>query len=274
MGKLSDALARHKEERSMKLDSVSRGAPNRSVFQGEGSTPRKESFRTHEFDPKVVAFTAPDSAGAESFKIIRTQLLFSRNGQRPQTIMVTSALPGEGKTFVAVNLAVSLALGIDEHVLLMDCDLRRPQVHTLLGYRNEEGLNECLTQKKRLEDLVIETQNGKLSLLTAGKLPQNPTELLSSSVMRSFLQDSKEGYKNQFIIIDSAPYHGTAEAKVLAEYVDGIIFVAMAQRSQRKDIQKAIDALGKEKILGIFFNGYDQANKSYYDYYERYYGRQ
>ena len=274
MGRLSDALERHKEERAIRSEALSRTVQKKSVSQGEGSTPEKESFGARECNSKVIVLSAPASSGAENFKVIRTQLLFSRNGQRPQTIMVTSALPGEGKTFVAVNLAVSLALGIDEHVLLMDCDLRRPQVHTLLGYRNEEGLNECLTQKKRLEDLVIETQNGKLSLLTAGKLPQNPTELLSSSVMRSFLQDSKEGYKNQFIIIDSAPYHGTAEAKVLAEYVDGIIFVAMAQRSQRKDIQKAIDALGKEKILGIFFNGYDQANKSYYDYYERYYGRQ
>ena len=274
MGKLSEALERHKEERSMKLDSPSRGVPKKSVIKEEGSTSLKESVGTPEFDSKVVVLSAPDSAGAENFKVIRTRLLFSRNGKRPQTIMVTSALPGEGKTFVAVNLAVSLALGIDEHVLLMDCDLRRPQVHNLLGYRNGEGLNECLTQKKKLEDLVIETQNDKLSLLTAGKLPQNPSELLSSSGMRSFLRDSKERYENQFIIIDSAPFHGTAEAKVLAEYVDGVIFVAMAQMSQRKEIQKAIDALGKEKILGVVFNGYDQANKSYYEYYEKYYGRQ
>lgn len=271
MGKITDALERHKGERSIEFKPFSRTTPDRSVSQEQESTPAKEFCRIPEYSPKVIVLSAPDSAGAENFKIVRTQLLFAGNGQRPRTIMVTSAFPGEGKTFVAVNLAVSLALGIDEHVLLIDCDLRRPQVHKTLGYRNGQGLYECLTGEKQLKDLIISTHIDKLSMLPAGKLPPNPTEVLSSAAMRAFLEENKQRDRDQFIIIDSAPSHTTAEAKVLSEYVDGIIFVTMAQKSQRKDIQKAIYNLGKEKIFGIVFNGYSQANKSYYKYYQKYY---
>jgi exopolysaccharide/PEP-CTERM locus tyrosine autokinase len=231
----------------------------------------KEFCTLNECSPNVVVLSAPDSADAENFKILRAQILFGKRRHRPRTIMVTSTYPGEGKTFVTVNLAVSLALGIDEHVLLMDCDLRRPQVHETLGYRNGEGLHECLTGKKPLEEVITRTEIDKLYLLTAGKLPENPTELLSSTTMRSFLQEMKQRYKDRLVVIDSAPSHITAEAKVLAEYVDGIIFVIMAGKAQRKDIHRAIQNFGREKILGIVLNGYSQANKYYKKHYKKYY---
>ena len=98
--------------------------------------------------------------------------------------------------------------------------------------------------------------------------PPNPAELLSSTRMRTFLQEIKGRYDDRFVIIDSAPTHITPEAKVLAEYVDGIIFVIMAERPPRKEIQKVIDNLGRDKILGIVFNGYSQVDKGYYKYYE------
>lgn len=183
--------------------------------------------------------------------------------------MVTSTFPGEGKTFVAANLAVSIAMGIDEYVLLIDCDLRRPRLHEMLGYSNCDGLHEYLTGESQLPDLIIRTEIDKLSILPAGKTPPNPTELLSSTRMKEFLEEVRERYQDRFIIVDSTPMQFTAEASILANYVDGIILVIMAQKSPRKAIQEAIKSLGKEKILGVVFNGHSKA----YGYYDRYYNR-
>ncbi len=111
----------------------------------------------------------------------------------------------------------------------------------------------------------------KLSLLTAGSLPSNPTELLSSTMMKEFLEEVKGRYQDRFIIIDAAPCQVTAEANVLANYVDGIIFVVMAQKTPRETIQRAVENLGKEKIIGVVFNGYSKAQKSYHKYYRKSY---
>ena len=272
MGKIFDALEKHQKERSTMVKPFSDIRPVRSISADREISLAKEFSALSGCDPKVVVLSAPDSAEAENFKILRTPLLFTGDRERPRTIMVTSPFPGEGKTFVAANLAVSLALGIDEYVLLVDCDLRRPQIHEILGYRNGEGLHECLTGKKQLQDLIIRTQIEKLSMLPAGSSPPNPTELLSSATMRAFLEEIKQRYKDRFIIIDSAPSHITAEAKVLTEYVDGIVFLVMAGKSPREAIRKSIETLGKEKILGIVFNGYNRAHKRYSKYYKNYYG--
>ena len=185
--------------------------------------------------------------------------------------MVASAVPGEGKTFVSANLAVSIALGIDEYVLLVDCDLRRPNLHEMLGYTNPEGLHEYLIGKKELPDLIIRTQIGKLSLLPGGNSPPNPSELLASTRMEAFLEEVKGRYEDRFIVIDSPPSQITSEANVLARHVDGVILVVMAQRSPRAVVSKTIDNLGREKILGVVFNGYSQDIKGYYKYYKKYY---
>ena len=271
MGKISDAFERHQKEKEISVKSFFRDKP-RKVVSKEPEIPLTNKSLPVNVDPKVVMLSAPDSVEAENFKVLRTQLLFTDEEKRPRTIMVTSHLPGEGKTFVAINLAISLAQGIDEYVLLIDSDLRRPQVHDKLGYKNVDGLQEYLTGKKELKDLIIKTQIDKLSLLPAGKRPPNPAELLSSARMKAFLQEIKERYDDRLVIIDSGPAPITPESKVLGEYVDGIILVLMAGKAPRRAIQRTIDNLGKDKILGIVFNAYNQSAKGYYKYYEEYYG--
>jgi capsular exopolysaccharide synthesis family protein len=184
--------------------------------------------------------------------------------------MVTSAYPDEGKTFVAVNLAASLAMGIDEYVLLLDCDMRNSRIHEMFGYTNSEGLSELLTGKEHLRDLILRTPLEKLSILPAGIAPPNPAELLSSTMMEDLLKDLKARYQNRFIIIDSTPAKGTAEASILANYVDGVILVIMAHKTPRKAIEDTIKSLGRDKILGIVFNGHTQAYKHYQKYYKKY----
>ena len=185
--------------------------------------------------------------------------------------MITSTIPSEGKTFVTANLAASIALSLDKSVLLLDCDLRKPKLHAMFNYTNTDGLHELLTGKKTLEELIIRTQIEKLSLLTAGKSPSNPSELLSSTLMSAFIKEVRDRYQDRLIVIDSPPSQITAETRVLAESVDGIIFVVMAQETPRNDVRKALDYLGKDKILGIVFNGYSKSKKGYYKYYNKYY---
>ncbi len=191
MGKISDALERHQKEKSVKAQRLSIAEPENVTEKVDGSPVPRQFVTQNGFSPKLVVLSAPESIDAENFKILRSQILFPKDGERPRTIMVASAFPGEGKTFVAANLAVSIALGIDEYVLLVDCDLRRPQLHQMLGYTNSEGLHEYLTRKKQLPDLIIRTKIDKLSMLTAGNVPQNPTELMSSAMMEEFLEEVK-----------------------------------------------------------------------------------
>jgi exopolysaccharide/PEP-CTERM locus tyrosine autokinase len=274
MGKIADALERHKKEKATKVEFLHDTTPVRPMQTANGDREisfAKEVCTLYECNPKLVVLSRPDSADAENFRLLRAQILFARNRERPRTIMVTSTFPGEGKTFVAANLAASLALSMDESVLFIDCDLRRPRAHDMFGCPNTSGLHEYLMEDKQLDDLLIQTHIEKLSLLPAGNVPRNPTEILSSVAMRTFLAEIKQRYQEHFIVIDSAPTHITAEAKVLAEYLDGVILVIMAGKSPRKDIEKAIQNLGKDRILGVVFNGYGQDTKKYYKYYDKYY---
>ncbi|MFZ7111309.1 MAG: polysaccharide biosynthesis tyrosine autokinase [Desulfatiglandales bacterium] len=271
MGKISDALEKHEKETTIKVESLYQDEPKRTLpEEGEPAVAKRPPVgRT--YDHKLVVLSEPDSADAENFKILRGQILFGKDHERPRTIMVTSAFPGEGKTFVASNLGASIAMGIDEYVLLVDCDLRRPSLHHMFGYGRGEGLHEYLVGKKDLADLLIRTEINKMSLLSAGKDAKNPSELLASRMMEQFLEEVKGRYDDRFIIIDTTPSQVTAEANVLANHVDGVILVVMAGKSPRKAIDRTIENLGREKILGVVFNGYAAAHKDYKRYYKKYY---
>jgi protein-tyrosine kinase len=273
MGKIADALEKRRDERELKVERLSLGPemPERVETSEPPTKHEVKSIALHEINPKLVTLSAPDSLDAESFKVLRTQILFPKNGQRPRTIMVTSALPGEGKTFVSANLGASIAMGVHEHVLLVDCDFRRPNLHRMFGYAQSLGLHEYLIGVKRLAELLIRTQVEKLSLLPAGSPPENPSELLSSKMMQAFLAEVKERYSDRFIIIDSPPSNVTADTSALANYVDGILFVVMARRAPREMVHKSLETLGKKKVIGMFFNGFQESHKEYRKYYKKYY---
>ena len=206
MGKISDALARNKKEKSLiyeKLDSDKH--EDKAPVKYDISIKDRLSLNLNT-DPKLVVYSAPESMDAENFKMLRAQILYPQD-RKVRSILITSTFPGEGKTFIASNLAVSIARGIDEHVLLVDCDFRRPSIHKMFGYSNLEGLHEVLTKKRPLNELIIRTNINKLSVITAGSSPSNPSELLSSSIMEAFLKEVKDRYQDRFIIIDSLTCH-------------------------------------------------------------------
>lgn len=271
MGKISDALDRYKKENAIKTEQLplERAATLKKEKIGKPSS--TELIISEKINSKLVTFFAPDTIDAENFKILRSQLLFGKESERPRLIMVTSAFPGEGKTFVSANLAVSIAQGIDEYVLLVDCDLRRPDLHNMFGFSNRIGLSEYLSGKNELSELFLRTKIEKLSLLPAGTPSRNASELIASNKMKSLLDEIKNRYDDRFIILDTAPSQVLAEANVLANYVDGIILVVLGHKTPRGEVNKSIEGLGKEKILGIVFNGFNQSYKAYGQYYKKYY---
>ena len=275
MGKIADALERHEKETVVRLDDVKEAPPKRLVVEEpEVKLARQiasDLISEQKLSDSLVMLSSPDSADAETFKVLRGQILFPKDRKVPRSMLVTSTFPAEGKTYVAANLAATLALSVDDYVLAIDADLRRPRIHRLFGYSKVQGLHEYLVGGRKIEELILKSGIEKLSILPAGKPPRNPTELLSSNMMIKFLDEVKERFHDRFLIIDSPPSSVTAETKFLAQQVDAIIYVVMANKTPRKDIEKAIDNIGRDKILGIVFNGYEQVRKSYHSYYDRYY---
>lgn len=270
MGKIFDALEKAKKEKTIKSETIptNRPAPDKPI---PSITPVVETIKTSNVNNKLIVLTAPDSFEAESFKLLRAQILFAKDRERPKTIMVTSAMPGDGKTFVAANLAASIALGIDDHVLLVDCDLRRSNLHTMFGLSNRIGLNEYLKNEKDLPDLLIKTSINKLSFLPAGSAPHNPSELLASSDMKTFLEEVRDRYDDRLIILDTPPSQLLSETNIISNFVDGIVFVVREKVTPNDLVRKAVSAFSKEKLLGIVVNGHTQLQKKQAYYYKNYY---
>ena len=223
-----------------------------------------------QMDRNLVSLFNPQSFEAEQFKILRSNLLYPVSGNPPRSVMVTSPLPGEGKSFVASNLAISVALNINRHVLLMDCDLRRPSIHTRFGFYDVPGLSDYLSNGKSLSDLLIRTSVDKLTILPAGRPPDNPSELLSSERMSELLTEATERYPDRLIILDSPPPTLTAETSVLARWVDGVVIVVKHCKTLREGVSTIIEKIGRDKIIGAVLNDFQVYSSRYYG---KYYGK-
>lgn len=218
---------------------------------------RTKTADTLKIDPHLVTYHDPTSVEAEIFKILRTNILFPKTGEPPASIMVTSAIPGDGKSFVAANLAISIARGIEEHVLLMDCDMRRSSIHSRFGFNGKvPGLSDFLSGKQPLDALLKKTAVEKLTILPGGTPPPNPSELLCSQAMQSLLRETKNRYSDRYTIVDSPPPHLTAETTALAKYVDGIILVVRYASTPKDLVKELVEKLGRQKIIGVVMNGY------------------
>jgi protein-tyrosine kinase len=217
-------------------------------------TPRprvREKVISHQ---NLVTYYDRDSVASEQFRKLRTQLIRLRIPHPPRTILVTSATAGEGKTFVAANLAAGIAHEFHAYSLLVDCDLRNPSLGKWFGINNGYGLSDYLVGEKEIPDLLIETEVKRLKILLGGTLQDNPTELIGSERMEALIRELKERYSDRYIIFDSTPLLATSEPEVLSKFVDGIILVVRAGVTPRETIKQAISSLDKDKILGTVLN--------------------
>jgi len=221
-------------------------------------------YDKNRIDKNMVTLLKSQSFEAEQFKILRTNLLFPSSGRSPRTIMVTSAVPDEGKSLITANLAVSIAQSIQEYVLLIDCDIRRPCIHTQFGFGHVPGLSDHLSRGIPVSSLLLKTMVKKLSILPGGTHHHNPSELVSSQQMSRLLQEVKYRYSDRFIVIDSPPPKMTAESSALSRQVDGVLLVIEYGRTSREMVSELINTIGKEKILGVVFNKLDMRFAQYY----------
>lgn len=236
-------------------------------------TTAEEAF--HDLNEKLITFTGASSVIAESFRRLRNRILHPPEGESVRSILVTSVVPEEGKSFVCANLGITLAQGIEQHALIVDGDLRRPSLANLFGVSNEKGLVNHLQDGTDISDLIHNTGLPKLSLIPSGPLPTNPAELLNSEKMATMIAEVVQRYQDRFILIDSPPINAASETSVLSKYVDGVVVVVRYGYSRREEIKHLIDDIGQEKVIGIIFNAFEKnwldsknpnSYQNYYDY--------
>ena len=207
---------------------------------------------------------APKSIDAEAYRSLRSNIEYSSFDDEYRAIVVTSSVPGEGKSTTSGNLALSLAQSGNK-VLLVDCDMRKPSMHKNFRITNTYGISDILLQKQTFED-VANCYNENLTIITAGKIPPNPSEMLSSRAMTAFIKEMKKEFK--YIILDTPPLQAVTDAQVLSTKADGVLLVVRAGSTKRDAVLNSVDLIEKVhgKVIGIVLNGVENKKNNYYYY--------
>jgi len=243
MGKITNALKKAAEERMNRIDKV--------VKIRERDQLIVKKIGKSNVDARLVTYFDPKALISEQYKILRTNILSMNNGKPPRTIVVTSAIHSEGKTVTSLNLAISLSQAVHKpKVLLVDADMRRGRVAKYLGVNQKAGLSDILTDKAKIENTLYHLDIENLAFISAGEIPEYPSELLASDNMKRFLSDVKGMFDH--IIIDTPPIITVTDAGILGSIADGVLMVVQAGRTQRGIVKRAKERLHQahSKILG------------------------
>lgn len=207
----------------------------------------------------------PKSVEAESYRILRTNIMYSSFDKKIKRILVTSSEPGEGKSTTSGNLALAFAQD-EKKVILIDCDLRKPSLHKKFRISNNRGLSDVIIDRDKLNK-CIQKRTEYLDILTAGKIPPNPSEMLGSQAMSSLLDELSNVY--DVIILDSPPVLAVTDAQILSTKVDGTVLVVRAEKTKKDTVLAAKGVLDKvnANILGTVLNGGNKNKDNYYYYY-------
>jgi len=242
-------------------------APEPAIPKRQHEVP-VEPILQSKLHPRLVLLTAPQAPECEQYRTLRTQLFHSAEKKKTQVVAVTSTLAGEGKTSTVINLGLAIAQS-EKRVLLIDGDLRRPNVATYLGTRAKAGFGEALNGEGDPLDLLFTIEGHELYLLAVSRESANPTELLSSERLPEMIAELRQYF--DFILIDSPPVLPFADARLLANHADAVVLVVRAGMAQYETVEKAIEALPAGKILGVVLNDAELTKEAgYYDYYYNY----
>lgn len=231
----------------------------------------------------LAAWKAPTSQLAESYRRVRTAIDFGAAPEHTRKILVTSPIPGDGKTTLASNLAASMALN-GKRVLLIDADLRWPRLNKVFGVYRKEGLTDVLVGEARLEEAVFQTEIPNLDVLPCGTRPPNPAELLGSGAFTDLVRRLESAYDR--ILFDSAPLMAVADAQILAAVADQTVVVTRFRQAERPlfvKVRKMLAGVGRQP-MGVVVNVVEARRRGYYGgyyygkyghgrYYRRYYGK-
>jgi polysaccharide biosynthesis transport protein len=234
----------------------------------EGASSKRLILASSNEAVELITHVRPQSQMAESYRALRTSLLLSHLGAPPKVIMVTSALPQEGKSTTSINCAVVLAQkGV--RVLLIDCDLRRPSIHKTLGMGPRSGLSNVLTGSITLKQAItVAPTLPNLDVLPAGTPPPNPAELLASTNMRDVLAELRDKYDH--IVLDTPPTLSVTDAVVLSPRADAIVLVIRSGSTTKQALRRSRDILMQvnARVSGVLLNAVDLSSPDYYYYYE------
>ena len=197
----------------------------------------------------------------ESYKAIRTNLMFLLSQTRSHTFEISSSLPGEGKSSCAVNLAIAFSQ-LGSKILLIDADLRKPSVYRKLRLQNAKGLSSVLVDFCSFSEAVMQI-NANFDVLLSGPIPPNPSELLGSEQMTCLLDSIKDKY--DYIIIDTPPVNVVSDAVVLAAKTEGIVMVVQDKKTTHDEFKKAVSSLGfaDARLLGVVLNSSSEKSAKY-----------
>jgi capsular exopolysaccharide synthesis family protein len=228
-----------------------------SIERMRGGNDRPEMYR-------LVTILYPRSPAAEAYRTLRTNVDFASVDTPVQTVLVASAVPSEGKTVTAANLAVAMAQ-TGRRVLLIDADLRKPGIHAIFNLPNGLGLTDLIRSDTiRVQSVIRSTEQPNLHLLCAGTIPPNPAEFLGSQRMRALLPTLTENH--DIVIFDSPPIEAFADAAVLSSFLDGTLLVVRSRRGHRVKVRRACEALARADahVIGVVLNGLSRKGKSDY----------
>jgi capsular exopolysaccharide synthesis family protein len=212
-----------------------------------------------------------DSSYQEAYKMARTNLVFSVLKKGCRKLAIASSVSGEGKTTTCVNLAIAFAQQINSKVLLVDCDLRKPRLNRYFGLPNTPGLSDYLSGLSPFEDILRQTAMENLSLISAGTIPPNPSELLGSEAYESFLREVDEGY--DFVIIDTSPLNVVTDALSVVRQADGVVLSSIQDLSNHTEFARTLEMIKNvdAKPVGAILHGVDERKgKKYGEYYYYY----
>jgi exopolysaccharide/PEP-CTERM locus tyrosine autokinase len=205
--------------------------------------------------PSIVSVSPDAQHVAEIYRKLKSVILHLTKGEpRRNTLLVTSSLSGEGKSITSINLACALARDYDHTVLLVDADLRKPSLHKYLNFEPKTGLLQCLKNNVPLSQALVKTGLGKLVVLPAGGVAEDPNELLASDQMKALVEEMKNRYPDRYIIFDTPPSCLFADSQVLSSHVDGVLFVVREGVASPKQIRDSLEGLHGSKVLGAVYN--------------------
>lgn len=216
---------------------------------------------------QLIVHEKPKSPISEAYRSIRTNIQFANIDKEMKTIMFTSTNKSEGKTTTISNIAITMA-DAGHKVLVVDCDFRNPSVHKAFGISNKYGVTDILLKgKDHKEYLNHILSHENLDVLTVGKVPRNPSELLYSNAMRKLMEELKKDY--DYVMVDAPPILPVTDATVMATYIDGVVLVCAAGVAEVDSTRKAVDSLKKvgANIIGAVLNRTPVKYKSYHNYY-------
>lgn len=244
-------------------------APRGRAAAGETVEPQVHHVAELDFarlHTRLVLFTNPQATGCEQYRTLRTQIFHAAERQPTQVIVLTSAIAGEGKTSTTLNLAWAIAQSKEKRVLVIDSDLRRPSVSSYLGLHGGLGLSEVINDERDALASIVRIADQSLYILASSREELQPTELLSRERVGELLDELRHYF--DYILIDAPPVVPFADARLLANHADAVVMVVRAGLAGHNTIERAIEALPANRILGVVLNGADQVSEvGYYGYY-------